>query len=411
MAQVVNKVNGVVGWFVAALYLLFAPWPAMANVALLIVLLGGLLLTRPADLGHLRSVQPAWWMAGLFGLVVLGLFYTAAPWSWAGLNLGKYAKLAYALVILLLLIKFPQWQRLALRAYVLAMLFVLASTWLNIWFVLPWSHSKEPGWGVSHHVLFDYIIQNVMMSWFVVYALSQVQWRSITWRSAGWLLVALLGALSISHLSLGRTGLLVLMAGLLAWVAYSGGARRLLLGLPIAGLAGVTLVMSSSLLQGRFLLAWQEFGNRHADPLTSIGQRAYNYEKTAQLIAEKPVFGHGTGAFHTEICRLVEKPEWCQIFNWHPHNQFLMFGADHGFVGMLVYAGLIASLFVMAWRSPHAKPRVWLGALASILLVDSMINTPLFSSSESHFFVYMMALLVAMNAGTAKGVGVFRAER
>ena len=397
-----KRVDRVVGWALAALYLLFAPWPALANVALLIVMLGSLLLLRPADLGQLRTVQPAWWMAGLFGLVVLGLLYTSVPWSWAGLNLGKYAKLAYALVMLLLLIKFPQWQRWTLRAYVLAMLFVLASSWLNLWLVLPWSYSKEPGWGLSHHVLFDYIIQNVMMSWFVVYALTQVQWRAWTSRSASWLLLAVLAALSISHLSLGRTGLLVLVAGLLAWVAYSGGARRLLVGLPLAALAGVVLVMSSSLLQSRFLLAWQEFGNRHADPLTSVGQRAYNYEKTTQLIAEKPVFGHGTGAFHTEICRLVEKPEWCQIFNWHPHNQFLMFGADHGVVGMLMYAGLIMSLFVMAWRSAHAQPRVWLGALAAILLVDSMINTPLFSSSESHFFVYMMALLVAMNARPVK---------
>lgn len=372
----------------------------MANVALLLVLLGSVWVLRPAHLAVFRRMPPVWFMAGLFGLVVLGLLYTPAPWSWASLNLGKYAKLVYALVILLLLLQVPQWQRWALRAYVGAMLFVLASTWLNVWFVLPWSYSKQPGWGLSHHVLFDYIIQNVMMSLFVVYALTQVQWRNWNWRSTAWLLVTALAGLSISHLSVGRTGLLLLVAGLLAWVVYSWGGRRLLIGLPLAVLVGVLLVMSSSLLKSRFELAWQEFGNRHADPLSSIGHRAYNYEKTPQLIAEKPLLGHGTGAFHTEICRFVDKPEWCPIFNWHPHNQFLMFGADHGLVGMLMYAGLILSLFVTAWRSPHQNPRIWLGALAAILLVDSMINTPLFSSSESHFFVYMMALLMAINAGS-----------
>ena len=393
-----NSIQRITGGALAALYLLFAPWPAMANVALLGVLLGSLFVLRPVHLGELRRLPPAWFMAALFGLVVLGLLYTPAPWSWASLNLGKYAKLVYALVILLLLLQVPQWQRWALRAYVVAMLFVLVSTWLNVWLVLPWSYSKEPGWGLSHHVLFDYIIQNVMMSLFVVFAFTQVQWRAWSWRSTAWLIVTVLAGLSISHLSVGRTGLLLLVAGLLAWVAYSGGGRRLLMGLPLAVLAGVLLVMSSSTLKSRFELAWQEFGNRHADPLSSIGQRAYNYEKTPQLIAEQPVWGHGTGAFHTEICRFVDKPEWCPIFNWHPHNQFLMFGADHGLIGMLVYAGLIVSLLVMAWRSPHAKPRIWLAALAAILLVDSMINTPLFSSSESHFFVYMMALLVAINA-------------
>lgn len=391
--------QAITGWSLTATYLLFAPWPAMANVALLLALICSLFMLRPAQFVGLQRLPPAWFMAGLFGLVVLGLLYTPAPWSWASLNLAKYAKLAYALVILLLLLQVPQWQRWALRAYVVAMLFVLVSTWLNVWFVLPWSYSKEPGWGLSHHVLYDYIIQNVMMSLFVVYALSQVQWRAWSGRSSAWLLVTVLGTVSISHLSQGRTGLLLLVAGMLAWGAYSGGGRRLLMGLPLALLAGVLLVMSSSLLKSRFEQAWQEFGNRHADPLSSIGHRSYNQEKTLQLIAEQPVWGHGTGAYHTEICRFVDKPEWCQIFNWHPHNQFLMFGADHGLIGMLMYAGLILSLLVTAWRSPHAKPRIWLGSLGAILLVDSMINTPLFSSSQSHFYVYMMTLLVAINAG------------
>ena len=102
------------------------PWPAMANVALLLVLLGSVWVLRPAHLAVFRRMPPVWFMAGLFGLVVLGLLYTPAPWSWASLNLGKYAKLVYALVILLLLLQVPQWQRWALRAYVGAMLFVLA---------------------------------------------------------------------------------------------------------------------------------------------------------------------------------------------------------------------------------------------------------------------------------------------
>lgn len=394
--------NQAVGWALGGLYLLFAPWPALANLALLSVLLGSFFVLHPADLGRLRHIPPAGWIAGLFALVALGLLHTPASWSWAGLNLGKYAKLAYGLVILALLLKVPAWQRWALRGYVAAMLFVLTSTWLNLWFVLPWSHSKTPGWGFSHHVLNDYIIQNVMMAHFMVYALTQVRWRSWTWCSCGWLLLALLAGFSISHLSGGRTGLLVLVAGLLAWIGWSFGAKRLLLGFPVILLATVLLVTSSSIMQNRLAHAWQEFASVNVDPsVTSIGHRLYNYTITPKLIAEKPLWGHGTGAYHTEICRFVDKPEWCSSFSWHPHNQFLMFGADHGFVGMLMYAGLITSLFMTAWYSPHAKPRTWLGALVAILLVDSLINTPLFSSSESHFFVYMIALLVAMNVGAA----------
>ena len=68
---------------------------------------------------------------------------------------------------------------------------------------------------------------------------------------------------------------------------------------------------------------------------------------------------------------------------------------------MLLYAALIASLFCMALRSSHSVARIWLACLTAILLVDSMFNSPMFSSYESHFFLYMLALLVAMNAELA----------
>jgi O-antigen ligase len=115
------------------------------------------------------------------------------------------------------------------------------------------------------------------------------------------------------------------------------------------------------------------------------------------MMAESPIMGHGTGAYHTEICRFLDKPEWCEIFRWHPHNQFLLFGANHGLIGVLLYVALLASLYRVAMRSDHAQGKVLLVSLTSILLVDSMINSPLFSSRESHFFLFMMALLVAMN--------------
>jgi O-antigen ligase len=144
-------------------------------------------------------------------------------------------------------------------------------------------------------------------------------------------------------------------------------------------------------------LGWTEFAKRDVDVMSSIGHRAYNYRIVPKMMAESPVVGHGTGAYHTEVCRFLDKTEWCDIFRWHPHNQFLFFGADHGLIGVLLYVALLLSLYRVAMRSDHAQAKVLLVSLTSILLGDSMINSPLFSSRESHFFLFMMALLVAMN--------------
>jgi O-antigen ligase len=286
------------------------------------------------------------------------------------------------------------------------MAFVLLSAFLNIWFVLPWSASKTPGWGLSHHVMYDYIIQNVMMSFFVVLALvkADTSYRHKKW---GWCLLACMGVISITHLSQGRTGVVVLLPALMAYAANRFGWRKMLIGLPLVLSLLMAGAMSSSVMRERIEQGASEFSNRNADVFSSIGHRLYNWRTTPQLIAEKPVLGHGTGAYHTEICRFMDKPEWCDTFRWHPHNQYLYFAADYGLVGLGLYLALIASLFVAAHRSQDKSARTLLYALASILAVDSLFNSPMFSAKEAEFFLYMMALLVPMcrQAGPAEAAG------
>lgn len=397
MIAIRPKTTVAMGWLVPALFLSFPVAMGLSNVFLLLVLMGFAVTFSASYLKRDAWSWPAIWLMALFAMVLLGTLYTPAPWSWVSVNLGKYAKFVYAAVLMLLLARFPQWQKRALWAFVAAMLFVVASTWLNVWFVLPWSATKTPGWGLSHHVVGDYITQNVMVSFLVVFALSRVQrpWRSQS--SLFWLGVAALGAVSITHLSSGRTGVLLLLAGVVSWMLMRWGGKRLWIGLPVLVLLVAGVLASSSVMRERMALGWAEFAKRDVDVMSSIGHRAYNYRTVPKMMAESPIVGHGTGAYHTEVCRFLDKPEWCDIFRWHSHNQFLFFGADHGLVGVLLYVALLLSLYRAAMRSDHDQAKVLLVSLTSILLVDSMINTPLFSSRESHFFLYMMALLVAMN--------------
>jgi O-antigen ligase len=301
----------------------------------------------------------------------------------------------------------PWLQQRALWAFAAGMAFVLLSTWLNIWFVLPWSASKTPGWGLSHHVMYDYIIQNVMMSFFVVLTLVKADRTDQKWVRWAWWVLAFMGVFSITHLSQGRTGVAVLLPALIAYAANRFGWRKILIGLPLVLSLLVAGAMSSSVMRERIELGAKEFSQRNEDVFSSIGHRLYNWRTTPKLIAEKPILGHGTGAYHTEICRFVDKPEWCDIFHWHPHNQYLYFAADYGLVGFGLYVALIASLFVAAHRSQDKSAKTLLYALASILAMDSLFNSPMFSAKEAEFFLYMMALLVPMcrQAGPAEAAG------
>lgn len=381
----------------ASVFFLFPTVLALSNIPLLLLLITFVFTCRGKGYWSVATSIPVFWvLLALFGLVLLGMTYTSGTQDWVMLHLSKYAKFVYAAILILILTRQPKIQKVALNAFNVALFFILISTWLNIWFLLPWSVTQETGWGKTHHVFGDYITQNVMMAFFTVIAVHRAA-EAGWWRPRlFWICTAILAAFSISHLSQGRTGLVLLTVGLTGYALAAARGKWL-----VRSLLGVVLLItvafgSSTMLQSRFNQAIDEAQRHDDDPMSSIGHRLYNYKITPQLIAEKPLFGHGTGAYHTEICRLVEKPEWCEIFRWHPHNQFLFFGADHGLLGIAVYGLLILMIYRTALRSPDRDAKVLLFALASILLFDSLINSPFYSSRESQFFAYMLALLVSM---------------
>ena len=384
------------GWLIPGLYLTFSTALGLSNVFMLLILIGFVVTFDKAYFAKERWPMPAVWLLALYSMVLVGMLYTPAPWEWSSLNWGKYTKFTYAVALMLLLYGRPDWQRRSLLAFEVGMLFILGSTWLNIWFILPWSASKQTGWGVSHHVMYDYIVQNVMMGFFVAYALSKLS-RSA---SFGWntfyLVIALLALVSVTHLSTGRTGLTVVAGALAAFLFARIGVRRALLAAPILLIGLGALLMTSDVMLSRFKDAATQLQTIDTDRYSSIGHRAYNYKTTPRLISEKPLFGHGTGAYHTEICRVLDDPNDCETYRWHSHNQFLFFGADYGLVGMALYIALIFSAARVAWRAQSQPHRLMLFGLLGALVSDSLINSALFSARESHFFLYMVALLVVM---------------
>lgn len=402
-----RKIIGALAWIFPLFYFFLPIRMSIASLVLLFILIGFFIVFTKKRYFFEIWNEPASWLSILFFWILVGVLYSSAPWSWVSLNLSKYAKFLYAVALILLLISFPQWQKRSLVGFSLAMFLTLILTLINAWVGLPWDNRAQLGWGVFG----DHITQNVMMSFFVIYCLTNISRPWINWSNFFWALSLTLSIISITHLSTGRTGLIVLFAGLIAWVVVNFGARKIWLGLPVLIFIAVGLMLSSNLMRDRFYLALDEVKKSDVDVASNIGHRLYNYKITPQLISEKPIFGHGTGAYHTEICRFIEKPLNCDTYSWHSHNQFLFFAADHGLIGVVIYLALILSLYKLVWKSKKPQAKVLLAALTSILIVDSLFNTPLFSSIESHFFVYMMALLVAMNSHSEDQIEVSVDER
>ncbi|TAL66298.1 MAG: O-antigen ligase family protein, partial [Burkholderiaceae bacterium] len=144
----------------------------------------------------------------------------------------------------------------------------------------------------------------------------------------------------------------------------------------------------------RYQQAWSDFQHRNTDIHTSIGHRLYNYRIVLRLIRQRPLQGWGTGSYDRESCRLIVNPAECVEFGWHPHDQYLFFWMENGLPGLLAYLWLIAAM-IRVGRARTGPDRYLVYGLAGALIADSLINSPLFSSRENHFFMFMMALLMA----------------
>lgn len=330
-----------------------------------------------------------WSTLALYGMLLLGVLYSEAPWSDVQTELTKYAKLVFMLLAITLLQE-EKWQERALNAFAIAMVITLALSMVSV--VHPLQLFKL-GQG-THAVFRDYIAQNLMMAFFVLLMLV----RSLSHRSkamrAVFLALAALGIVNILGYVPGRTGYIALAAVVATFIAIQVPARWRWSCLLLAVAVGIAIFQLSGTFRARVEQAITEFRNNEQHQITSVGARLDMARKSAALIEERPLLGWGTGAYPTQYCRLTPSEEGCKVGGYHPHNQFLAFGVQLGALGILGYLAFLGSA---AWRaSLYSGPRKTLAfGLLAALLVDSVLHAPLFLVTEAQFFTLMLAVVLA----------------
>jgi len=387
--------DGFAGVFLVALYFAFPISVAAANISMVCVLAGWLLAGGFRYRWSVVAENPMTYPAlALCGLLLVAVTYTKGGLSDVFFALGKYSKLMY-FIVFLSLIDSPSRREKCLNAFIAALLITLLSTYASIWVELPWSKTRNLGWGVDHTVFKDYISQGEQMSLFILLAIAKA-WNSTSKHArVAWLALGLLAAVSITHLSSGRTGQVALVFSLFAAAVIAAPRHYRIVSVVSVAMITVALVMSSNSLQRGVEKGIGEARNRDQASLTSIGQRLDFLEKSVQLMRERPLFGWGTGAYPSQYCRIASSPEWCEAGKFHPHNQFIFFGVELGLVGMIVFAWFMLRPLWFA-RSLQIADRLPISGFIGIFLVGSLTHSSLYLSTENHFFIFMMAALMAV---------------
>ena len=372
---------------------------ALLALTLLFWFLGGEFRVRWQGAINNPITKPALLM---FGLVLMGALYSLAPLDAVLQALNKYSKFLMIPVVLSLLME-ASWRQRCWNAFALAMIVTLASTYAGLWVHVPWAIASTPSaWGSDHTVFKDYIAQGLMMSTFVVLALSRSFTATRGLIKVGWLALALAAGVSVLFLSNGRTGYLAIAAAL---VVYAGVVSPRNWRLGAAGLTTLVLALLlflSPTAQQRLTTIYTEAQTqlntsedlKQLDASTSIGARLTMWAFSVEQIKERPLFGAGTGAYGTLARAACGEHPSCAVVTVHPHNQFLFFAVELGILGLLAYVFYLYSAARFAHHLPLTQRALLLSFLA-IMVVDSLVHGALWLAVENHLFTFVLALLMA----------------
>lgn len=373
---------------------------ALFNLSALAIVLGWTFSGRYAHRLKIIFGNPIGLPALLMaGLIVLGASYTVAPWVDVWDHWERYSK--FLLVPLMIsLLDEDRWRNRAWQAFVVAMMIVLASTYASVWIDLPWSKTHNQGFGVDHSVFANHIAQGLVMSFFVAVAVVRFIQTKHTRVRLFWMIVAALAIISVTHLSQGRAGQIALPAVLtvLAIVAVPSRWRWIAVLVVVATVA--LLAWSSPILQQRFdEVIDQAYAYDFESDYTSVGARLHMWKTSVDLITASPLLGHGTGAYHSLVEQAFNDPSMCEIGCFHPHNQLLFFGVDHGLLGIALFLFYLYRPIRFAWENAGSEGILTMSFMA-VFVVDIMVHGALWIHMEAYFFFSMLALLMSRATAT-----------
>lgn len=182
--------------------------------------------------------------------------------------------------------------------------------------------------------------------------------------------------------ALRREALPALAAALIAATILAGGSRAGI-ALLAAELAAVLVLRRPEAAPAFGLAPWREFGNR--DDL---------YLSTLEMIRQRPLTGHGLGAYETVY------PAYARFDNGlavdHAHNDWLEWAAEVGVFPAALLAGAAIWSLRAALRHPWA-----LGVPA--VFAHALVDYPLHKPAIAAWTIVLLAALAAAGHPTAPG--------
>jgi O-antigen ligase len=332
-------------------------------------------------LPRMLKVNPVLFLStSLFLFFVAGLAYSPAAISYSFAILMKYRELLLLPVAASLLMDDDKAVRLAENAFLAGCMLLLLISCGMAFSLIP---QAKYGYSLLFHITHSFFMA-ILAFWSLQRALDDKR------RQLFWFLVFAAATINIIFITPGRTGMLsyaiLMLLALMQRLPWKGrlvGCLFFCLLIP----AGF---FTSTNISSRVQQALQDL--IHYEPgvsRSSLGMRLDWWGNSIQLIGERPVFGHGTGAFADKQRELIQETKTQPTDN--PHNEYLFIGVQLGFTGMAVFIALLLSQWLCA-AGLASQRKVLIQGVVITMATGCMMNSFLFDSHQGHFYAFISAL-------------------
>ncbi len=386
----------VAGWAVAGLGFSLPISTSLDGVLLAVAVVTWAVSGRFAEIpGIVRRDRSVLLLPGLFLLLAIGMTHGLASFGERAKYLWKYDDALLPLVFV------PLFTDPAVRerglwgvgcgmAVTLVVSLGLAAGWIphNSWF-----HGDQ-----ANATVFKFqITHNVLMA-FAAFLFAEVAMRAtVPWHRYGLSLLAVGAVADVLMFVQGRTGQLVLCVLILVWFVRCFGLRGLVGGvISVAVLVALSYAVSPVFSQ-RVAKTVAEIEGAQVElvaPMnSSVGVRLEWYQNTIKLIAAHPLVGVGTGSFPRAYAEMVTDP--AAVKPAHPHNQYLLTGAELGMVGLLALFAMFGTLW---WRFRQASGNLYaeLGqGVVLVMAIGCIFNSFFVDHTEGLFFAWVISAAFA----------------
>lgn len=190
----------------------------------------------------------------------------------------------------------------------------------------------------------------------------------------------------------GRTGY-VISASLVCWYIWNLTDRFTLRlsGLSLLVIFGWVTYLQSSVVQNNVHRTVNKltFYFTEGRVLDSTGLRIGWIMAGLEGWTHKPILGHGTGSYPSEMMNYVPEGQE-KLKSANPHQQYVLFLFEQGLIGVLLFVAFLLALF---WQTILQKDYVSQG-IVLMMILGSGINSSFLDGTESQFYWILLLLFL-----------------